>query len=101
MGLLRELEPETGSQPQVDCVRAAMLGCLADALPDQTNRPPVWAKINGAGDMQTLWYLRSDVMHLLSDHCGESVAASRLDSLTELFRGHLPAAQFSSARRRS
>jgi hypothetical protein len=54
-----------------------------------------------ADDIQSLWYLRSDVMHMLSAHCGETLAADKINALTALFRGHLPSAQFASSRRRN
>jgi hypothetical protein len=45
--------------------------------------------------------LRSDVMHLLSMHCGEAVAVDKLREITEMFQFHLPTAQFASSRRRN
>jgi hypothetical protein len=103
MGLLREREPEqsAATRAQVEHIREEMLACMAVFLEGRAVRPPVWAKVLNASDIQALWYLRSDVMHMLCDHCGETLAASELNTLTELFRGHLPAAQFASAKRRA
>jgi hypothetical protein len=100
MGLLREPEPATGSPSQLEHIRQEMLACLAAHLRDPVNPPRVQAKVLHAQDMQALWYLRSDLMHLLCDRCGEASASAILDRITEMFRGHLPTAQFASARRR-
>jgi hypothetical protein len=85
----------------VEHIREEMLDCMAQFLEGKAVRPPVWAKVLDADDIQGLWYLRSDVMHMLCSHCGETVASNKVDTLTELFRGHLPSAQFASAKRRS
>jgi hypothetical protein len=102
MGLLRERDPNqnAGTKSQVEHIREEMLDCMASFLEGRAVRPPVWAKVLEADDIQTLWYLRSDVMHMLCGHCGETLAASKLNALTELFNGHLPKAQFASAKRR-
>ena len=81
-------------------IRGEMLACLAGHLQDPANPPPVQAKVLHAQDIQALWYLRSDLMHLLCDHCGEALASATLERVTALFRGQLPTAQFASARRR-
>jgi hypothetical protein len=39
-------------------------------------------------------------MQLLSGHCGETLAANHLRRITQLFAGHLPTAQYASARMR-
>jgi hypothetical protein len=100
MGLMREPEPETGMPSRLEHIRRDMLACLAEQLQDPANPPLVWAKVLHAHDIQSMWYLRSDLMHLLSDHCGEAIASAELGRITELFRGQLPTAQFASAKRR-
>jgi len=102
MGLLRERDPHqsAGTQSHVEHIREEMLDCMGRFLEGRAVRPPVWAKVLEANDIQTLWYLRSDVMHMLCGHCGETLAANKLNSLTELFQGHLPKAQYASAKRR-
>ena len=101
MGLLREPEPQTGLPAQLELIRQSLLDCMAFFLQEQADVPPVWTRVRHAQDIQSLWYLRSDVMHLLCDHCGEAMARSKLHDITELFRGHLPKAQFASSRRKS
>jgi hypothetical protein len=102
LGLLREREPyqNTGTVSQIESIREEMLDCMASFLVGRAVRPPVWIKVLEADDIQALWYLRSDVMHMLCDHCGETLAAEKLNAITELFRGHLPRAQFASFKRR-
>ncbi|NVO06742.1 MAG: hypothetical protein HXX19_12800 [Rhodoferax sp.] len=99
MGLLREAETATGTPAQLERIRQALLDSMAVSLDAHAALPKVWARVQHAPDMQSLWYLRSDVMHLLCDHCGEALARDKLNQITELFRGHLPKAQFASSRR--
>jgi hypothetical protein len=101
MGLLREPDQRAESRSQVEQIREEMLDCMAQFLVGKAVRPQAWAKVLEADDIQTLWYLRSDVMHMLCGHCGETRAADQLNEITELFRGHLPKAQFASAKRRA
>lgn len=102
MGLLREREPYQTAEnySQIENIREEMLKCMSGFLAERAVRPPVWAKLLEARDIQALWYLRSDLMHMLCDHCGETQATDKLNAITELFRGHLPTAQFASSRRR-
>lgn len=102
MGLLREREPHknAGTLSQIESIREEMLDCMSSFLEGRAVRPPVWAKVLEANDIQALWYLRSDVMHMLCDYCGETSAADKINSITELFRGHLPTAQFASSKRK-
>jgi hypothetical protein len=85
----------------LELIRQALLDCMGFFLGEQANLPKVWSRVQQAQDMQSLWYLRSDVMHLLSEHCGEAMARSKLHDITDLFRGHLPTAQFASSKRKS
>jgi hypothetical protein len=100
MGLLRDPARSVDSLEHVEHIREEMLDCMDMFLPNRTGRPPVWSKVQYADDIQSLWFLRSDVMRMLCDHCGETLAADKVDALTTLFRGHIPKAQFASAARR-
>jgi hypothetical protein len=100
MGLIRDPARGAEALAHVEHIRQEMLDCMDFFLPSQAERPPVWARVQYADDIQSLWFLRSDVMHLLCDYCGETLAALKIDSLTSLFRGHIPKAQFASAKRR-
>ena len=101
LGLLRDVEVETQAPSQTELIRARMMECMADYLDRQCTQRPVWRKVMYAPDIQSLWYLRSEVMHLLCDYCGETLATHKLQTITELFRGHVPAAQFASSQRRT
>ena len=43
-----------------------------------------------AKDVQTLWYLRADLMGVLASHGGETLARAKLDRITLQFKGLLP-----------
>jgi hypothetical protein len=100
MGLLRPQEPDTKHHEQVELIRQVLLDCMAGTANGQPGHPIVWSRVKLAPDIQALWYLRSDVMHTLSHHYGESEASDKLNAITELFESHLPTAQFASFRRR-
>ena len=100
MGLLRDTDASQQSANKLDDIREEMLECLAPYMESKSVRAPVWAKVLYAEDIQTLWYQRSDLMHILSAHCGETAAAQTLERITALFRNQVPAAQFASAQRR-
>jgi len=100
MELLREPDPVPQAPEQIEAIRSRMLACLADCASNPGSERRVWARIMQADDIQALWFLRSDLMHLLCDTCGEARAAIKVSAVTELFRGLLPAAQFASSQRR-
>ncbi|MEI8155533.1 MAG: hypothetical protein WCH60_01610 [Burkholderiales bacterium] len=81
-------------------IRNAMLRALS-TLEDhhQNDALKVWSDIVRADDIQALWYLRSDVLRLLADFGGESVARKKLDEISEMFRGMVPDNQMPTARR--
>ena len=72
----------------VESVRLAMLeavedhcGAKWDALHD---------RITLAGDLASLWYLRSDLVHAISSTKGEAVARACVAEITPLFKGYQP-----------
>jgi len=98
MGLLRDTESD--NPVELERIRSSMMGCISQYMDSENEQRTVWRKLISASDIQSLWYLRSDVMHLLSDQLGEHRASEKMRAITELFRGHVPAAQYASARRR-
>lgn len=64
-------------------VRDAMLELLAQ-IPDNP-APVVTRRIRYAGDIQALWYLRSDLMAVLAKRHGEATARAKIDTVTEMF----------------
>ncbi|MFZ2306115.1 MAG: hypothetical protein WAW73_13775 [Rhodoferax sp.] len=85
---------------QVESIRTAMLDALACIEPNEDmGSSKAWTDIARAADTQTLWYLRSDVLRLLSDFHGEQLARDKLEAMTEMFRGLVPPNQMPSRRR--
>jgi len=73
---------------RTETIRNAMLQAIYKAFESQNiDGIKVWSSISRADDIQTLWYLRSDVLRLLSGRYGETASRKQLDSITELFRG--------------
>ena len=80
---------DDGRVQQFDQLRAAMLACLEKA--DVNNHAPaLQRRVAYAKDVQTLWYLRADLMGVLASHCGETTARAQLDCITLQFKGLLP-----------
>lgn len=72
----------------IEGIRVAMLDCLGK---DGASRfPQVTRRVRYADDIQGLWYLRGDLMAALSAMHGESGAADRIATITEMFQGLLP-----------
>jgi hypothetical protein len=85
---------------RIEHIRDAMLRELS-TLEDhhQNDALKIWSDIVRASDIQTLWYLRSDVLRLLADFHGEPEARKKLDQISAMFRGMVPDNQMPSARR--
>jgi hypothetical protein len=98
MGLLSEPAPEVSAKDRIAAIRQTMLDHLADVPPSHPISK-MRARIPYAPDLQALWYLRADIMTLLAESLGESVATQRMVAITRLFDGLLPAAQKSRPNR--
>ncbi len=70
-------------------IREAMLNLLGDDGPRQ--HPHLTRRIRYAADIQALWYLRGDLMAALATAHGEAGARERVQTITNMFRGLLPA----------
>lgn len=92
MGLLGESTLKPGAKSRIGDIRQAMLDSL-DGVAVSHQLTKVSARILYAPDVQSLWYLRGDVMTLLAEALGESVATTRVAIVTAKFSGLLPAAQ--------
>lgn len=89
-GLLGNPPPPTDSILEVgtEDVREAMLAALG---PDGTRQfPHVTRRIRYASDIQSLWYLRGDLMATLSSMHGEVAARETVVRITAQFQGLLP-----------
>ena len=63
---------DEGRTQQLEQVRTAMLACLQDL--DASEVHTLHLRLSYAKDVQTLWYLRSDLMGVLANRKGEATA---------------------------
>lgn len=98
LSLFVDSVPAQPSETQVQKIRQAMLDCF-QGVPPGLEQALIWRRVLYAPDLQSLWYLRTDVMTLLAHPLGEIEAQARLSSVTCLFSGLLPAAQKARAKR--
>ncbi|MEY4736210.1 MAG: hypothetical protein RL302_529 [Pseudomonadota bacterium] len=96
---LLSAEPLVNVDGRIDEIRDAMLGALTPYVALEPVLPKAWISIGVATDIQTLWYLRSDLVGLLADYCGEGAAREQVSVITEMFRGIIPHGQFPRAGR--
>lgn len=92
MSLLGESVPEPSVKSRIVDIRQAMLDNLADVGASH-QLTKIGARIRYAPDIQSLWYLRSDVMTLLAKRVGESAATQRVATTTAMFSGLFPSAR--------
>jgi hypothetical protein len=71
-------------------IREAMQEAMAPYIRHKTVLPLIWRSIAVAPDIDSLWYLRSNLLAMLSEYCGERGAQSTLATITEMFRGAVP-----------
>lgn len=91
--LLGKSSPATGMDrdAHIETIRCAMLQCLGPITDDSDRHfVQVLTRIRFSNDVEGLWYLRGDVMSLLSASRGELAARQYVDELTLLFEGLLP-----------
>lgn len=84
---------------RIEDVRAAMLQSISPHIAPEAGVPRLWSNIARASDIQTLWYLRNDLLALLAENVGEPKARESLTQITEMFRGVVPEAQMPRARK--
>lgn len=77
---------------RIEAIRQAMLDCLV-GVGQQAELARVAGRVLWTKDIQSLWYLRSDVMTVLSGCIGESAARARIQKVTDMFSGLLPVAK--------
>lgn len=75
-------------------IRQAMLECLAE-YSGCRQYPQVERRLVFARDLQSLWYLRGDLLAMMSLIHGEIMARRRMQTITAMFEGFLPSAMFS------
>ena len=69
-------------------VRYAMIQCLVGLGGSEVARMNM--RLRYAGDIEALWYLRSDLLDTLTLLRGEAIAQTVLDRITPMFQGQLP-----------
>lgn len=82
---------EQSADLRLEHVRQAMLNALSIGDLGQQQYHVV-RRIFYAETIQTLWYLRADVMVVLSGECGEGFAREKMAAISGLFEGLLPEA---------
>lgn len=84
------------SPESLESVRQAMLAVLG---PDGAAlNPPLHRRLQYLHDVHALWYVRAEMVSVLSGLHGEARAVDMVRGLTPLFEGRLPAAMLESAR---
>lgn len=91
ISLFADSPPDTRTEDCAQDIREVILDSLRDATPCHV-LDQVVARVFCAPNIQTLWYLRTDVMTLLSGQYGEAAAREELRVISGMFRGLLPAA---------
>ena len=74
--------------PGMENVRQAMLQSLIGTSGCAVARMNM--RLRYAGDIEALWYLRTDLFSILAGLRGESAARAAIDQITLLFQGQLP-----------
>ena len=74
-------------------IREAMLATLGESGWRQF--PQLTRRVRYASDIQSLWYLRGELMGTLASIHGESVAREKVSSITAQFQGLLPGGMIS------
>jgi hypothetical protein len=96
-GLLTDQNTVIDIDGRLEKIRDVMIDCLLTLGVKESQG--IAGKVAYATDVQTLWYLRSEMMAVLASHFGEEVALKKLDVVTDLFRGVVSDNQMPSVRR--
>ena len=89
MALLGRSEPTPKAlNARTEVIREMMLQELGDY--GEKKFPAVARRVRYAPDVQGLWYARSDVMAILANTYGETVAREKIANISGRFNGLLP-----------
>jgi len=80
--------PESVLRVGIEEIRASMMVALGDSSAFEFSH--VSRRIRYASDIQTLWYLRGDLMAVLAAREGETNARGKIQAISALFDGLLP-----------
>ena len=81
-------EDSARTECSIEAIREAMLAALGTL--GATSNPVVRLRVTYANEIQDLWYLRGEVMSVLAALEGEAIARSKLDHISDMFKGLLP-----------
>lgn len=84
----QEAAPTATMEYDIEDIRQAMLGLMTDLNDKQF--PQVVRRIRYATDVQSLWFLRGDLMAVLAGSHGEAAAREKLDRVSGMFENLLP-----------
>lgn len=84
---------EQDTAERVERIRRVMLSFLTAGFPT-ASRQQLERRLRYATDVQTLWYLRGDLMAALSESTDERQAREKIQNITAMFRGLVPEAMF-------
>lgn len=76
------------AESQLGRIRTAMLSVLQGHGGNSVQR--VSQRVRFAADVESLWYLRQDVMIALSAIDGETAARNQMKTINSMFKGGLP-----------
>jgi hypothetical protein len=88
LGNLRSTPSDTVLDHGTEDIRDSMLASLGEGA--SAHSPAIVRRIRYATDIESLWYLRGDLMAALAAIHGERIAREKLASITAQFRGLLP-----------
>ena len=86
LGLLDD-SSSSSLEKRIEEIRGAMLDCIAETTSGSATSPVLRHKIKTAPCVQTLWFLRVDLMAYLAFKYGERTATQRLQHITAKFQG--------------
>lgn len=96
MALLGRGEPTTAAvDGRTEDIRQRMLSELGEY--GEKKFPAIIRRVRYAPDIQGLWYARSDVMAILANTYGETVAREKIADISGQFKGLLPKSLTSKA----
>ena len=87
--LLGKVEPTPKAlNARTEAIRELMLDALGEY--GEKKFPAITRRVRYAPDVQGLWYARSDVMAILANTYGETVAREKIADISQRFNGLLP-----------
>ena len=73
---------------RIEDIRQAMLDCMGEAACLQF--PQVERRVKSASNLEALWYLRPELLMVISSVAGELAAQGQVEQISAMFDGLLP-----------